>query len=95
MTAQAEQQVHLPPYIRSSILTSGNQILPSDVSVTFLFIREGGYLQVMGRVSMQIAFAAMRKLKTALNFRQWTARGKGLVLLNILVSILICMTHQV
>ena len=27
----------------------------------------------------------MSKLKNAVNFRQWTARGKGLVLLNILV----------
>ena len=43
-------------------------------------------LQHWARVSVQVTFAAMRKLKTALNFRQWTARGKGLVLLNVLVS---------
>ena len=35
---------------------------------------------------LQIAYAAISKLKKAINFRQWTARGKGLVLLNILVS---------
>ena len=34
---------------------------------------------------LQVAFAAISKLKKAVNFRQWTARGKGLVLLNILV----------
>lgn len=38
-------------------------------------------------LSLQIAFVAMTKLKNAVNFRQWTARGKGLVLLNILVSL--------
>ncbi len=34
----------------------------------------------------QIAFAAMSKLKNVFNVRRWTARGKGLVLLNILVT---------
>ena len=58
--------------------------------LTFLFNGEGESLQHWVRVSVQIAFAAMRKLKTALNFRQWTARGKGLVLLNVLVSLLSC-----
>ena len=33
----------------------------------------------------QAALAVINKLKDAVNFRQWTARGKGLVLLNILV----------
>ena len=41
---------------------------------------------------LQIAFAAISKLKNAINFRQWTARGKGLVLLNILVSSLLPVT---
>ena len=37
-------------------------------------------------VSVQLVLAAISKLKAAVNFRQWTARGKGLVLLNILVK---------
>ncbi len=36
-------------------------------------------------VLLQAAVAAINKVKDAVNFRQWTARGKGLVLLNILV----------
>jgi hypothetical protein len=31
-------------------------------------------------------WAASKKLKQALDFRTWTPRGKGLVLLNVLVS---------
>ncbi|CAL5219032.1 g791 [Coccomyxa viridis] len=42
-------------------------------------------IQAVAQAEQQIAFAAISKLKNAINFRQWTARGKGLVLLNILV----------
>ena len=76
------------------MMTSGIHGLLSDVPLTYLIDGVGGISASLGPVSVQVAFAAMRKLKTALNFRQWTARGKGLVLLNVLVSTFSSIFHH-
>ncbi len=42
-------------------------------------------VQTQGEVQKQIAWAAVQQLRKTLDFRSWTPRGKGLVLLNLLV----------
>jgi hypothetical protein len=42
-------------------------------------------IEAAADVEQQVAWAAGSKLRRALDFRLWTARGKGLVLLNLLV----------
>ena len=42
-------------------------------------------IEAAAEVEQQVAWAAGAKLRRALDFRLWTARGKGLVLLNLLV----------
>lgn len=42
-------------------------------------------VQTQGQVQKQIAWAAVQQLRKTLDFRSWTPRGKGLVLLNLLV----------
>lgn len=43
-------------------------------------------VQTQGEVQKQLAWAAAQNVKKALDFRSWTPRGKGLVLLNVLVQ---------
>ena len=42
-------------------------------------------IEAVADVEQQVSWAAGRKLRRALDFREWTPRGKGLVLLNVLV----------
>ena len=46
-------------------------------------------VQTQGQVQKQITWAAVQQLKKTLDFRSWTPRGKGLVLLNLLVRALL------